>query len=208
MALTPPRLEGAKAVHFRVKSRTDPRLEPQMKFVENAWRGARQKLQGAGGFCGCGSKWPHIMNGVEVTLVDKAPYTARCWDDDRLFIHLKRFSEEKDGGVPVIVHEFGHRVWFQCLDHEARDIWKQSFLHAKKQTPARWGNACGGVVSEYACTDELEDFAEVFRMLVYGKIDSFNQQRWKDVCACRDKRCSIEPRAANMLRAATGRAFG
>jgi hypothetical protein len=196
-----PRLQGVKKIQYRLHGKNHPQIEQQVQFVEKAWNAAHQKLQGAGGLCGCGSKWPHLMNGVTVTLTDKAPYTARCWDDDRLFIHLKKFSQETDGGVGVLVHEFGHRVWFQCLDHEKRDIWKQSFKQAKSRPSPRWGNACGGVVSEYACTDELEDFAEAFRMLVYGKLDAYNMGRWRDVCACRDARCSVDGKSAKLLNA-------
>ena len=39
------------------------------------------------------------MDGVEVMLLDRAPYTARCWDDDRVWINLPLFGEEPDGGA-------------------------------------------------------------------------------------------------------------
>ena len=132
-----PRLQGAKAVRFQLNGRHHADVSGQVEVVEDAWRDARRILSRAGGLCHCGNRWGHLMNGVEVTLLDKAPYTARCWDDDRLLIHLKKFSEEPDGGVGVLVHEFGHRVWFQCLSREQQDEWTASFKKAKSHCSVR-----------------------------------------------------------------------
>jgi hypothetical protein len=179
-----PSLQGAKSVRFQLDGRHHADVRDQVEVVEDAWREARRILSRAGGLCHCGNRWGHLMNGVEVTLLDKAPYTARCWDDDRLLIHLKKFSEEPDGGVGVLVHEFGHRVWFQCLSREQQDEWTASFKKAKSRCKSSQRTRCGGLVSDYAYEDDLEDFAETFRTLVYGTIDKKNLQRWLDVCGC------------------------
>lgn len=182
--MTPPRLQGAKKVQIRLTNKHHADLDEQIEVVKDAWDDAHRILERAGGLCGCGRRWGHMMNGMNVTLLDKAPYTARCWDDDRLLIHLKKFSEEEDGGVGVLVHEFGHRVWFQCLTDEQREAWRKGYTKLKSNSRPRWGSSCGGVVSEYACTDDLEDFAETYRMIVYGQIDKRNLERWLEVCDC------------------------
>jgi hypothetical protein len=121
------------------------------------------------------------MDGMSVTLIDKSNFVARCWDDDRLLVNLLKFLHEIDGGA-TLVHEFGHRIWFQCLDRRAQDRWYKSWLAAKQKRSARGGPTCGALVSEYACTDEIEDFAEVFRAIVYGEADRAQIARWVDVC--------------------------
>lgn len=189
-----PRLDGASHVYFRL---TDPRhadLDRNIQKVEGAWARARKVLVGAGGLCHCGHRWGHLMDGVEVMLLDRAPYTARCWDDDRVWINLPLFSEEPDGGVGALVHEFGHRIWFKCLSPEQQADWAKSWHEAKKRPAPRWEGQCSGTVSGYACTSDLEDFAEVFQAMVLGTIDDYNWKRWVDVCGCGKGSCEAPVR--------------
>jgi hypothetical protein len=204
-----PRLDGARHVYFRL---TDPRhadLDGDIQKVESAWARARKVLVGAGGLCHCGNRWGHLMDGVEVMLLDRAPYTARCWDDDRVWINLPLFAEEPDGGVGALVHEFGHRIWFQCLSPEQQAAWAKSWQEAKKRPSPRWEGQCSGTVSGYACTSDLEDFAEVFQAMVQGTIDDYNWKRWVAVCGCGKGSCEAPVRrvakpsgeSANLRRA-------
>ena len=87
-------------------------------------------------------------------LLDRAPYTARCWDDDRVWINLPLFGEEPNGGVDALVHEFGHRVWFQCLSEKQQDQWGKSWVETKKRPTPRWTGECSGTISGYACTSD------------------------------------------------------
>jgi hypothetical protein len=191
-----PCLRGARNVYFRL---TDPRhadLDRNIRKVESAWARARKLLVGAGGLCHCGNRWGHLMDGVEVMLLDRAPYTARCWDDDRVWINLPLFSVEPDGGVGALVHEFGHRIWFQCLSDKQQAQWTKSWQEAKKRPAPRWEGGCSGTVSGYACTSDLEDFAEVFQAMVLGTIDDYNWKRWVDVCGCGKGSCEAPVRKA------------
>ena len=202
-----PRLDGARHVYFRL---TDPRhadLDRNIQKVESAWARARKVLAAAGGLCHCGNRWGHLMDGVEVMLLDRSPYTARCWDDDRVWINLPLFGEEADGGVGALVHEFGHRIWFQCLSREQQAEWAKSWKKVQKRSTPRWGK-CSGTVSEYACTSDLEDFAEVFQAMVFGTIDDYNWKRWVEVCGCGKGSCERPVRkvakpegaSANLMR--------
>jgi hypothetical protein len=184
MSGSKPNLQGARRVLFRLTDPGHADLDRNIQKVEKAWARARQVLSKIGGICHCGDRWGHLMNGVEVTLLDRSPYTARCWDDDRVWINLPLFSEESDGGVEALVHEFGHRVWFQCLSREQQDKWRQSWVKAKQRPNPRWTGQCSGTISGYACTSDLEDFAEVFLAIVMGRVDEHNRQRWTEVCGC------------------------
>ena len=178
-----PRLDGARHVRFRLTNPRHAELARNVEKVEKAWARARQLLASAGGLCHCGNRWGHLMDGVEVMLLDRAPYTARCWDDDRVWINLPLFGEEPDGGAEALVHEFGHRVWFQCLSPEQQDEWTKSWNEAKRRPAPRW-TECSGTITGYACTNDLEDFAEVFQAVVLGRVDDYNWKRWVAVCGC------------------------
>jgi hypothetical protein len=182
--ISDPRLDGARKVYFRLTNPQHADLDRNIRQVETAWAKARKALASAGGLCHCGNRWGHLMNGVEVTLLDRSPYTARCWDDDRVWINLPFFAEETDGGVGALVHEFGHRVWFQCLSQEQQDQWTRSWNEARKRPTPRWTGECSGTISGYACTSDLEDFAEVFKAVVMGEVDPYNRKRWVEVCGC------------------------
>ncbi len=179
-----PRLDGARHVYFRLTNPQHADLDRNIKKVEDAWVGARKVLASVTGICHCGNRWGHLMDGVEVMLLDRAPYTARCWDDDRVWINLPLFGEEPNGGVDALVHEFGHRVWFQCLSEKQQDQWGKSWVETKKRPTPRWTGECSGTISGYACTSDLEDFAEVFQAVVLGRVDDHNWKRWVEVCGC------------------------
>ena len=189
MSQSKPRLDGARNVYFRLTSPQHADLARNIEKVERGWAAARRVLASAGGLCHCGNRWGHLMNGVDVTLLDKAPYTARCWDDDRVWVNLPLFHDEPNDGVDALVHEFGHRVWFQCLTEEQQDRWAASWRQTKKRPTPRWAGQCSGTISGYACTSDLEDFAEVFLAVVRGRVDEHNRKRWQEVCGCGKGAC-------------------
>ena len=190
-----PKLVGAKRVLLRLTNPRHADLDRNIELVERGWDSARRILTRANGICGCGHRWKHLMDGVEVMLLDRSPYTARCWDDDRVWINLPKFSEEVDRAA-VLVHEFMHRVWFQCLSREQQDRWLKSWKETKKRPSPRWAT-CSGTVSSYACTDDIEDFAEVGLAVVYGRVDAHNWKRWLDMCGCHRGTCERPtPRAS------------
>jgi len=191
-----PHLDGAKRVDFRLTNSQHADLDRNIDKVERAWARARRVLASAGGLCHCGNRWGHLMDGVEVTLLDRSAYTARCWDDDRVWINLHRFADEEDGGVDALVHEFGHRVWFQCLSRKQQNAWGQSWRKVKKLSTPRWSGKCSGTVSSYACTSALEDFAEVFVAVIRGRADGPNWDRWTEVCGCQGGACARPTRSA------------
>jgi len=183
MSRSNPRLDGARQIYFRLTHPQHADLARNIEKVEQAWARARRVLASVGGICHCGKRWGHLMDGVEVTLLDRSPYTARCWDDDRIWINLPLFGGEANG-VDALVHEFGHRVWFQCLSDEQQARWGKSWNEIKKRPTPQWSGQCSGTVSGYACTSDLEDFAEVFLAVVRGRVDDHNWKRWVDVCGC------------------------
>lgn len=154
-------LPGARRVLLRLSNPTHKSLSADFVSVEDGWHGAQDKLRRAG--------FLKASLGMEVMLLDHAPYTARCWDDDRLWIHVRKLAKEDDRGASVLVHEFGHRIWFQHLSDAQREAWWRGFDASRK--------TCS-LVSAYACTDELENFAEVFRAHIYGTLDRENKRRW------------------------------
>jgi len=114
------------------------------------------------------------MDGVEVILVEytgRESYTARCWDDDRIFINVPRLAEQAKP-ARVLVHEYGHRVWFHCLSHSQRSVWLSTYAHAKKN---------GQLISSYSSTAATEDFAEVFATRVMcgkNRLPPPSRARW------------------------------
>jgi hypothetical protein len=189
-----PRLEGARRVSFQLTRPRHADLSRDVRVIQESWQKARRILARAKGLCSCGTRWHHLMDGMKVILSDSLEVIARCWDDDRLIINPQKFGQEPDG-AETLVHELGHRVWFQCLTRAKQDAWHQSWRQHKH------GSTCRGLVSGYACTDELEDFAEVFTAIVYGRVDAQNWKRWQAVCGCGTTECSPKPPPA-LVRAA------
>ena len=173
---------------FQLKHPRHADLNRDVQMIADSWQKARRILDRAKGLCSCGTRWSHLMDGMNVILSDSLEVIARCWDDDRLLINPRKFSQEPDG-AETLVHEFGHRVWFQCLDRKQQDTWHQSWMQNKSGT----GASCRGLVSSYACTDELEDFAEVFTALVYGRATPTHWKRWQAVCGCGKTECKPTP---------------
>ena len=203
-AAVAPTLDGAKSVKFKLSNPRHADLTRNIDRVARAWKQARRVLSAVGGVCHCGKRWKHLMDGVEVTLLDRSAYTARCWDDDRVWINLPRFADEADGGVDALVHEFGHRVWFQCLSDKQQDAWGRSWREVKKRASPRWPGKCSGTVSSNACTSDLEDFAEVFVAAVRGRIDDANWKRWVEVCGCKSGSCARPTRDMEQKTARSG----
>jgi hypothetical protein len=210
MSRSNPHLDGARNVYFRLTNPQHADLGRHIEKVERGWAAARKTLASVGGICHCGNRWGHLMNGVDVMLLDKAPYTARCWDDDRVWINLPLFHDEPNDGVDALIHEFGHRVWFQCLSREQQDRWAASWRETKKRKAPLWSGQCSGTISGYACTSDLEDFAEVFLAVVRGRVDEHNRKRWQDVCGCSGGACERPGRVSQRdgKRADRSRAYG
>jgi hypothetical protein len=141
-------------------------LRPMLQLTRRAWDEATQKCARAG--------HGHIMDGVEVILVEyagKESYTARCWDDDRIFINVPRLAQQSNP-ARVLCHEYGHRVWFHCLSRVQRTVWLASYAEAKKK---------GELISSYSSTAATEDFAEVFATRVMcgkEKLPGPSRARW------------------------------
>lgn len=155
-------LPGASRVATRVRS-GKMLASADLDVVRRSWIGSASICARHG--------WHRAMHGVSVTLRDHAAYVAQFYDDDRLIICVPLLAKHPEP-VGVLVHEFGHRVWFRCLTEAQRVAWRNGWRDA---------SARGALVSEYAETNEIEDFAEVFRALAEGKLDAANRRRWAAV---------------------------
>jgi len=159
-----PRFLGAKSVRVGMPDSDARRLRGEIQIAATAWTVARARLRSRG--------WKSGAEGVEIILVaDRTDYTARFWDDDRLFIHVEKLAmhgrSRLDGlsATAVIVHELGHRVWFQCLNEANRHAWARHWKELKRGGRVH-GSTSGRFVSTYAKTDPMEDFAECFRAII------------------------------------------
>src|SRR5271166_531914 len=151
-----------------------PRVEVKARSVQPeavqaftvAWNEAYMRTAHAG--------WPDIMKDAHIVIRDGVRYAAKFYEDDRLFVNLDIVLVQQNTADQVLVHEFGHRIWWRLGD-EQRSSWELVHRMIKRGELEAEG---AEFVSDYASTSALEDFAEVFRVLVYEEIDTFNRERW------------------------------
>lgn len=159
-------LPGARRVSANFVKPTRRGLEEELRVVRRAWMGGGEACRRAG--------WAHAHDGLAVTLLDRAPYIARAWDDDRLWINVPALAKHPHP-PGVMVHEFGHRIWFLCLNDRQRAAWGASWRACRARAGCK-------LVSTYAGRDSIEDFAEVFKQVVLGRpLNAENRRRWEDL---------------------------
>lgn len=106
-------------------------------------------------------RWPpRMLSWIETVEFhwepEGTPQFRGTGSNQKINIYIKGFYDRDpalSAVFAVMTHEIGHVAWFNCLDGDEQEKWK-SF----------WADMQPVNITEYAATNELEDFADMFRI--------------------------------------------
>ena len=158
--MTPLRLPGLRKVAVCLPDNAVTRR--QLAGFAKAWMATREVLHQKG--------LGRLMDGrtIDVAVVRGQNFYARMYSDDVLCVSMPDFLQMDPVGT--LVHELGHRVWFQVMRRRSRMAWASDHYRHKQ--------AHGKFPASYAKTAAIEDHAEHFRLAVGDKLHGVPRVRY------------------------------
>lgn len=151
------RLPGVVRIVYCSGARPDPE---KLRQFARAWAAMRATL--------ARKNLKTVPRGITLVFTDAQKFYARYWSDDVLCVNLETTLKKDPAGI--LVHELGHRVWFQGMTQRTRGAWGED--HAQKK------NAGGAFATGYAKESAIEDHAEHFRLDMQGKLTGAARVRY------------------------------